>query len=48
MGSLHGKKSEISLWAGQIRAKKAELLRAITFQGFGMAKSNGWIALASA
>jgi hypothetical protein len=31
-------KSDICLWAGQNRAQKAGLWRAITFQGLGMAK----------
>ena len=35
-------KSDICLWAGQIRAQQAGLWRAITFQGFGMAQGK-WV-----
>jgi hypothetical protein len=35
-------KNYIWLWAGQNRAQKAGLLKAITFQGFGMARSK-WV-----
>jgi hypothetical protein len=33
---------QICLWAGQIRAQQAGLWRAITFQGFGMARGK-WV-----